>query len=1091
MKTDSEFEWDAKQRLALDAVVAGKSVLLRGPAGSGRTTLALEVARERLSSEALNSKTQGSETQSWAPALVLTPDRQRATRLDRRLSSLLGGAGSADLTAPGSHRLVRSLDSFAYLVVSTWLVEREEPKARPTLTSGAREDGWVARFLHEHADEWEDHFSEAVLESPRFRMEIRNLIARSGQAGLAPEDLLWLGEETSLPMWQLAGNVYAAYAGGEKAFTVNTPYFDSARLPLIAAKVLAKWDEERGRAGVTAPKPVPSVVVVDDVQDMPLSAVPLLHELQNAGAQIFATWSPDAATAQHRGATHHTGVRLAKDTNSVLVDLTEDHGLSREVWDLAAQVASWIPKPRLPQEAEVLEDEPTLQPAPAEGSVSRVLAPTRSRMETQVERFLRLKNLEGVAWEDMAVLVRTGDEVTSIRQALARQGVPLESGDRPVVLSKVPVCSALLHLLADPLDASDVLEETGFDPDQSALDLLLSPLVGADPLDVYRALRGFRRSRGDRGLFLTDLLEGSPEPIYGVDQKVSQQIKTAHKLWKMRGEARALSAQDALWSLWSTAGIGSDLAARALEGRDESANDTLDAVLALFRKADFWEQEQTDLGHPIHGSLFATEILGQQVQTDPLVPNGLHSHGVSVTTPSQAVGRRWKVVTVAGVQQGSWPRAAHDGLGQVGRLQEVLDDARQRGWEEEQRFQDFLPKGLPLGRSGSFQAESRVDEARLFYAAATRASEDLRLFSVNNEDELPSVFLRLLTEAGVLNEVFEEDAEGDKSIPVFEELPASVGLHSKILELRRQALGNDGDEVLQRAAVSALALLAVEGETLADPAVWAPGGQVTQRQQLFGDRKVRLSPSRLDTADSCPLRWFLETSGAGDQDLTEDPHAFSHMQRGLIVHAIADEHPFGTHSELRAAFEKLWEEAGYDDETTWMKRHYEETGDMIDRLAAYYEALPPDIQVVTESDIDFEVGDAVVAGRVDRIEFKPEEKTGETLPHVVDIKTGKPPTAADAEKSLQLRAYQLGLKKMGHQSGGAALLSLQDGEKGRLRSQNALDEDAANEAEETLADLANRLKGPNLVADPENGDCRTCPFKWVCPAMPQSVRGVE
>ena len=274
----SEVDWDAQQRLALEVVGKGDSVLLKGPAGSGRTALALEVARERLSQgdeggrrgdEELGEHIKGSEDPKgrvWAPVLVLTPDRQRATRLDRRLTSSATPKGLGELTGPGSHRLVRSLDSFAYLVVSTWLVERTDPKERPTLMSGAREDGWVARYLEEHAAEWREHFSGAVLESPRFRMEIRNLIARSGQAGLTPRDLLWLGEETALPMWQLAARVYEEYAGGDAAFTVETSNVDSARLPLIAAKVLANWNGQREQEGVTAPKPVPQAVVVDDLQ---------------------------------------------------------------------------------------------------------------------------------------------------------------------------------------------------------------------------------------------------------------------------------------------------------------------------------------------------------------------------------------------------------------------------------------------------------------------------------------------------------------------------------------------------------------------------------------------------------------------------------------------------------------------------------------------------------------------------------------------------------------------------------------------------------------------------------------------------------
>lgn len=1113
----TNFEWDAQQRAALNLADAGESVLLRGPAGSGRTAVALEVARRKL-----NSPVDGGEL--WASALVLTPDRRRATRLDRRLSGVLGSGAAAQLTAPGSHRLVRSLDSYAYLVLSTWLVERQDPLPRPTLISGAREDGWVARFLQEHREKWREVFSESVLASPRFRMEVRNLMARSGQAGLRAADLRWLGAQAALPIWELAADVYEAYAGGEAAFTENTDHVDSARLSLIAARVLADWDKRAEEEGVIARKPVPETVVIDDLEDMPLSSVPLFAQLKAAGASVFATWSPDEAIAQFRGGSPLAGVRLAEELNPTLVQLTETHGISRSVEALSVGVEAWIPALKIGRrtgestEANKLEktnkllnankQAETSKPAAAPrvmGSASRALAQTESRMRTEVERFLRLKNLEGTQWTDMAVLVRTGEEVTAMHRALARQDVPLESGERPVVLSKVPVCAALLHLLADP---PGELEEGASEPakmsaeeeaenEQSAMDLLLSPLVGADPLDVYRALRAYRTSMGSQGLFIADMLQDpdadlGPWTSRSVGEKTRAQIKKAQELWALRAVARDLPAQEALWTLWSAAGVGPELREQAIGAGKKSsdASDILDATLALFRKADFWTQEQADLGQPITGRRFAEEILEQQVQTDPLVPSGLQSRGVSVTTPSQAAGQRWAVVVVAGVQQGSWPRNTHDGLGQVGRLQEVLEDARQRGWREEQPIELFLPDRELFARSGGFAARSRMDEARLFYSAVTRASRDLRFLSVHNEDQLSSVFLRILTEDNLLNEVLAEDEDGEKTVPIFEETPPSVGLQSKVLELRQQALGKDGDEALQDAATRALALLTAEGETLADPTGWAPGGVVSERNALFGDRKVRLSPSKLQTAANCPLRWFLETSGAADQDLTEDPLAFSYLQRGLIVHEIADKHPKGTREELREAFDVLWKKSGFVEDTTWIRRHYLDTRDMVDRIAAYYKTVDPQVKVATETDIEFEVGDALVRGRVDRIEFQPDDEGGSN-PFVIDIKTGQAPTKAEAQASMQLLAYQVGLHKQGHTAGGAALWSLKSGAQGAFRIQDPLSEEEQEEASDKLSALAEELRGPELRADPENGDCRTCPFKSVCPAMPQSVRGVE
>ena len=1073
----AELPWDGEQLEALADADLGNPVLVTGPTGSGRTSLALEVARRRLVAGEVGGQ--------WAPALVLTPDRRRASRLDRALSASIGSQATRRLTAPGSHRLVRSVDSFGYLVVGSWLIERERPLPRPPLVSGAREDAWMARYLGEHEEEWGHHFAPAVLRSPHFRMELRNLVARSGQAGLLPQDLAWLGEIASLPTWQLAGQIYEDYAGGEKAFTPETPNLDSARLPLIAANVLKNWDSQCEEEGVLAPKPVPDLVVVDDLQDIPLAAVPLLQQLVAAGAGLFATWAPKQSVSQYRGATAQTGVEVATALSPKIVELKTNHRAAPAVAEMDAVVASWVPPTKLPADKGRAVGEAGgshFESADGPGFVSAALAPTRTRMYEQAERYLRQQNLGGTEWSDMAVVVRSADEVEAVRQTLSRRSVPLESGERPVVLAKIPVCAALLQLLADPLDREEALEETGVDQNQALMDLLISPLVDADPLDVYRLLRALRFLRGDQSLGVVDLIDGENLELLSKSKEnkaALTQVQRAKRLWEQRGDAKQLPAEEGLWHLWSAAGVAGGLRETAVgAGRwAAQANETLDAVLALFRKADFWQQEQNALGESVEAELFAKDILAEQVQTDPLVASGIQSRGVAVLTPTQAIGRQWEVVVIPGLQQGSWPRVAKDSLGQVDRLTGVFEDARARGWPGQVPIAPYLPDPGVLIHKASVAGEKRVGEARMFYAAVGRAKSAVRLMAVENEDELPSIYLSLLGEYKVVD-------------PKFDVLPASVSMESKVFELRGEVLGLHGDPLLQDAAAKALALLAAEGEENASPKLWAPVGIVTSREPLFSDKQVRLSPSKLQVAQNCALRWFLDTTGAGDQDLDEDPTVFSALRRGLMVHAIAEEHPRGTKAELREALDEKWAETDWDDGTTWAKRRYLETRDMVDRLAAYYQTMPEGTAIKTEQPVDFSVGDALVSGRVDRIEFRPLQGGG-TEGFVIDIKTGELPSHAEAQDSLQLLAYQVGLEKTGVRAGGAALWSPKRGVKGTLRNQKRLAPEDLVEAERSLADLAESLSGPELLANPETGGCDTCPFTLVCPAQPGAVRGME
>ena len=52
---------------------------------------------------------------------------------------------------------------------------------------------------------------------------------------------------------------------------------------------------------------------------------------------------------------------------------------------------------------------------------------------------------------------------------------------------------------------------------------------------------------------------------------------------------------------------------------------------------------------------FASELLSGSVPIDTISRVGVRPGGVEVLTPAQAMGRRWQVVVLAGLQDGAWP----------------------------------------------------------------------------------------------------------------------------------------------------------------------------------------------------------------------------------------------------------------------------------------------------------------------------------------------------------------------------------------------------------------------------------------------------
>lgn len=1060
--------WDDQQKAAFYLVEAGSNVHVTGGPGTGKTTVAVEVMRRALEGAHRSSQ--------WAPALMLTPDRHRAVEAEGALAKVGTGRTLTGLSAAGSHRLVRSLSSYAYLVIALWMVERETPLERPTMLSGAKEDAWLKEALAQGCAE----FSQEVSGSEAFRMEIRNLMARAGQMGLLPSDLVRLGEVVGLPLWQVAGRMYGQYAGWDDAFVVATAHLDAARIPRVAANLLRDWEIDAAGLGVLAGPPLPALVVVEDAQDMPQSALPLVGALEEAGVQVVITSSADEAVASYRGGVATMGAQLAERVDAQPVVLFTNHRSGRAVQKVVAGMQRWFAPPRKVAAEEgsgAGESAPSKKVEKKKGRLPGVFS-TQAQQNAAVVQALREAHLHGhIPWDQMAVVVRHAASVESFQDFLVRASVPIRSGERPVVLSRVPICAATLALVAPERELSGVLEE------ENALALIASPLVRGDSLGTYRVLRDFRlgdTDRRNRGVvdLLASIGDGGYSPSNRGLYPTYERLRVAAKLWALREDARRASATDGLWMVWDGAGLGQELRGQALKPGFAGmyAAEELDAMLALFRKADLWSQERMDQGLADGTAAdFAGEILKQSVVTDSLVPRGLADPGVSVVTPAQAAGREWEAVVVADLQEGSWPSPARAGLGALSRLEGIVEDATARGWPTEGPVAPYLPdRGALVGADGGTEArDRRKEEASLLYVAVSRAKQSLRLFSVSNEDHAPSSFLLALNEEGLLEVPIPGDGEWEHYLT----------LDSLVAAARRELVSEDSSESGSRDAARLLALLSAAGVPDAHPQNWASTGSVSTDSPILEQGPLRLSPSKLGEAKDCGLRWFLGSVGGNAQDLQEDEADLNAARLGSLVHRVAEENPRGTPQELREAVRKLWAEIGLGEETMWQRRALRDVEEKVARLGTYTAAYKGELQV--EQRIRFEVEGAVIHGRADRIEIAPDGSA-----RVVDIKTGSVGTKAQAEDNAQLSAYQIGVAEAGWTPGGAALLGL-GLKRDMLREQSPMDPTVLEETRREIGALAKSLSGSRVEANPVTGSCRTCEFQIVCPAKPISERTYE
>ena len=199
-----------------------------------------------------------------------------------------------------------------------------------------------------------------------------------------------------------------------------------------------------------------------------------------------------------------------------------------------------------------------------------------------------------------------------------------------------------------------------------------------------------------------------------------------------------------------------------------------------------------------------------------------------------------------------------------------------------------------------------------------------------------------------------------------------------------------------------------------------------------GRRTITLSPSRLETIHSSPLDWLVSAARAEAQtDLSRS--------LGTLVHAIAEEYPTGTLEELQTALDERISSLGVparkDDETDEEYRErvpwesyalYERAKRMILRLSYYYRQHMSDagwqnlgvegsfaVRVPVPFDPAGAVGelDALLTGRVDRLEGTAPAEDGTRRYAIVDLKTGKSkPTGSEMETHPQLAAYQIAVE---------------------------------------------------------------------------------
>jgi len=622
---------------------------------------------------------------------------------------------------------------------------------------------------------------------------------------------------------------------------------------------------------------------------------------------------------------------------------------------------------------------------------------------------------------------------------------------------------------------------------ETALTLLASPLGGMDAADLRRLGRALREEERAAGNSLPppsdELLAralAEPERLAVHDPAYARGAQRLGTLLRKARErlADGGTAEEVLWELWSGTPWPGRLehAARRGGAAGRNADRDLDAVCALFATAARAEERTGGRG----ALNFLEEIEAEDIAADTLTRRAARPDAVRLMTAHRSKGLEWRLVVVAGVQEGLWP------------------DLRRRGslLEADRIGRDGLAEPLT---PGALLAEER----RLFYVVATRARERLVVTAVKapaDDGDQPS---RFLTELGVEP----RDVTGRPRRP--------LSVAALVAELRATTVDPRVSDALRQAAAQRLARLAAltdeDGRPLvpaAHPCRWWGMDEPTESKVPLRDRDqpVVLSGSALDQlANTCALQWFL------GREVKADAPATAAQGFGNVVHVLADEVASGrTPADLDVLMERLdsvWNALAFD--APWKSAQERENARVaLERFLRWHvdsnRLRPGRTPVATEHDFDvtLEAGDYQVRirGQMDRV-----EADGEGRAYVVDFKTGKQaPTAKEVERHPQLAVYQLAVREgavddafdgVRPEPGGAELVQLRQGAAERDGGESLPKVQAQRPLEgewvgELLATAAGKVLDERFT--PSAGQhCTRCAFRASCSARPEGRHVVE
>ena len=982
-------------------------LLVLGQAGSGKTSTLIAAIANRIAAGEDPNK-----------ILALTYGRQSASKLRDQIASANPTAHTV------AEPIARTFHSIAFMILNDPINLESSADKKYVLLSGAEQDAQIRQLLELDAanpaqSNWPQDLIPA-LTTKGFAKELREFIGRATERGSSPAELSKFAKKYDQKYWPAICQFWDRYQNAMALRDATTTHSFN-RVDPSEIVVLAVDKLESNQRLLEKYQKLFQIIYVDEFQESDRAQRKLLQLLSGPELVIFA--DPDSAVGRFRGA----------DPDNLISDL-EQFGIKKKI---------------------------TLDKRlrPVASQQVALLSSASEEANFIAHQFRSAHLISNVPWSQMAVIVRSpGPQITALQRAFAMNSIPVEIDAQAASLGDNPAIKPIITVAQIALGQ---LKITSSNWDEIEL-LLKSEFAGADAISIRQMRIALSKAqkhnppKSSTDLILDHLTCLTPdlpwEELTSL-KRINDLIKEAKKAL-----SKSSDISDLLWSIWSNGkNYEGELISRvwqqtALAGgnRGMIADQNLDAVITLFEVARRFSERLPEA----KPSLFIDQLLGEKILADTITTTAQRGEVVQVMTVHSAKGLEWELVALAGMQEGSWPNLKQRGslLGSE-RLVEIF----RHGISNIEQLDAISAAGL------------MQDEKRLLNVALTRASKQLFVTAITQEDTQPSSY-------------FEKLAPQEIQL---QQSQRSITQPALVAALRRIATVSDKED--SQFAARALKTLASNGVKVADPKHWVGVKPVsTDLPVISPQEQLRISPSSLESFTECGLKWMLEQSGGRDADSTA-------QVLGSAIHVIAaqlKDQPTLTLDELEGKLKGAW--SLIDMNQGWIKDYeYRRAASMLKKFYGWHVENKNQL-IGVEEKFEFKLGSAIVSGSIDRVEL-----TNEGKYYIVDLKTGATPISyEDAQQNKQLQSYQLAVvndgfkNKLEHQEvAGAELIFVGDlkGKEAKGRPQDKVNEKVVSQE---ISEIAVKMSDKNFVAV-INDRCRSCAVKTSCPIQPAGKSVIE